>query len=98
VPPPDWSTGGRLLDADAAARAARVPPGTFGRWVAEHRVPVVAHDDEGRQLFLEADVLDAERATRRRPRLARLVTEASQADTPQTQVVDSSIPKTQYPR
>lgn len=75
-----------LVDAEQAARLAHVPIGTFWRWVHEHRIqPQPVTTDDGRQLYLEADVLDAELATRRAPRLRRLTeTARQQAATPTT--------------
>lgn len=67
-----------LLDADQAAAAAHIPIGTFWRWVHEGRLSPVegAETGDGRQLYRESEVLDVERATRRAPRLRRLVEEA----------------------
>jgi hypothetical protein len=62
-----------LLGVEAAARAAGLPVGALDRWVVEHRMSVRAQDDDqGCVLYLEADVLEAERLTRRAPRVRRL--------------------------
>ena len=63
------------LSEDEAAACAHVSVETIRKWVQRgHLTPV--HDRNGRRVYLEADVLRAESATRRRPRLRLLLTKA----------------------
>jgi predicted site-specific integrase-resolvase len=63
------------LTEDEAAVAAHVSVETIRKWVQRgHLTPL--HDHTGRRLYRERDVLEAELATRRTPRLRLLITKA----------------------
>lgn len=70
----------RLLTTAESAEAAHVPPSTIRDW-ARARHPLITaagRDADGNPLYLELEVLEAERRTRRRPRETRLAAEAAQ--------------------
>lgn len=56
----------RLLTTNEAAQAAHRRPKTITSWVRRGYLKPFTHDLRGRPLFLELDVLTAERKTRRR--------------------------------
>jgi DNA-binding transcriptional MerR regulator len=64
--------GGRILTTREAADAVFVPVSTLRTWVERGLVAPLGRSD-GEGLFAEDDVVAVERATRRRPRLDRLV-------------------------
>lgn len=62
----------RLLTTTEAAARVQVSPGTVRSWAS--RQLLCARDVQaGRPLYLEADVLEVERATRRAPRRSRII-------------------------
>jgi DNA-binding transcriptional MerR regulator len=58
----------RLVTTTEAAHAANVAPSTVRKWASRGLLNRYANDELGRPLYLEADVLDVERATRRKGR------------------------------
>ena len=58
----------RLLTTAEAARVARRTPATIRGWAHRGHLTPFTHDHKGRPLYLEWDVLTAERQTRRRDR------------------------------
>jgi DNA-binding transcriptional MerR regulator len=63
------------LTEDEAAAAAHVSVETIRKWVQRGHIKPL-HDHNGRRLYRERDVLEAELATRRRARLRLLLTKA----------------------
>jgi hypothetical protein len=64
-----------LLTVEQAADAAHVRPETIWQWDSRGLL-ARAGEVDGRPLYAELDVLQAEAATRRRPRLRALLDEA----------------------
>jgi hypothetical protein len=71
----------RLLTTAEAATAAHVDEQDIRNWARPSRALLTPadHDPEGRPLYREIDVLEAERHTRRAARRSRLADEASHA-------------------
>lgn len=61
----------RLLTTTEAAQAAHRRPGTIRQWVRRGYLKPFTTDTHGRPLYLELDVLLAERDTRNRDTRAR---------------------------
>lgn len=63
----DWDPNKRLLTITEAAESIDRPASTIRRWAAEGRIEAAAYRASRHQhLYLEADILRAEAATRRK--------------------------------